>query len=121
MSKRDNKGGTPIKFRVSENIDGRGARVSVPVNQPGWKYGSASVKSKPSISEWLVIGLVTILFIFLIITINLSDPNAWGVSLFCALFPTLWIISAVSRTIYYSKEAKNNGNNNSSKKRKKKE
>jgi len=106
MSKRDNKGGMPINFRVSENIDGKGARVSTPVNQPGWKYRIAYIKSKPSTFEWLAIGLVTTLFIFLVVAMSLSDPNSWIVSLFCALFPTLWIISAVSRTAYYSKEGK---------------
>ncbi len=121
MSKRDGKDGTPIKFRVSEDIDGRGARISVPANQPGWKYGSASFRSKPGASEWLFIGLVTSLiaiFIYFVITTNSGASNAWILSLFCALFPALLIISAVSRTLYYSKEAKNSGSNKSSNKRK---
>ena len=123
MSKKDSNDGTPIEFRVSENIDGRGARIPTPVNQPGWKYGDPSSRSKPSAYEWLFIGLTTILiaaFIFVVITTNSSVPQAWGLSLFCALFPTLWIVSATSRALYYSKEAKNNGNDKSSKKRKKK-
>ena len=123
MSKKDSKGGTPIKFRVSENIDGRGARIPAPVNQPGWKYGRSSSRSKPSVYEWLFIGLTTssiATFIFVIITTNSNAPQAWVLSFILAIFPTLLIVSAVSRAFYSSKEAEKNGNNKSSKKRKKK-
>jgi hypothetical protein len=104
MAKKDNNRGGPIEFRITSGPGGR-ENVPTPVNQPNWIYGSTSFKSKPTIYEWSFITLTTILISMFIAVI--IPQGAWVLSFTCALIPTLWIISAISRARYHSKESRN--------------
>jgi hypothetical protein len=104
MAKRNDQSGAPIKFRVSENIDGRGARIVVPVNRSGWK--PANYRSKPTTNDWIVVGVITALVVAVISALILNGSSIreiWPISLCLASVPVMLIIVMGSRAIYHSR------------------
>ena len=71
MSKGNNQDETPIRFYIPSAR--RGERISIPINQPHWKYANLG-RSKPGRLDWFVIILMLGVGIATLISAFLSSP-----------------------------------------------
>ena len=85
MSKGNNQDETPIRFYIPSSR--RGERITIPINQPHWKYANLG-RSKPERLDWFVIILMLGVGIAVLISAFLTSP-----------FPTLSFVIGLILTL----------------------